>query len=374
MAYSDGTIRIAFVVWTLEGMGGSERVVYDIVRKLDKKIFSPYIISFREGPDRKVYEDIGVRVKVFFKKKRFDLKFIIRFKKILLSERIDIINPHHFSPFFYSFLATYRARTKLVYTEHSKWQLEELHGLERILNRIMLLKSDAVIAISKQIEEYYLNSLGLKRDKIYLIQNGIDLERYKKVNCNHLYQEFGIKPHEKVIGIVANIRPEKNHKILISAFSLVAKEVRDVRLVLVGIDLMEGEVQRFASKSDVADRIIYAGPRNDVPELLNLFDVFCLPSFHEGLPLTVLEAMAAGTPVIGSDVLGINEVISHNENGLLFAKNDEKSLAENIQKLLGDTRLRDRLSKSGRSFVEKNHCLDEKVKEYDRLFRMLCHN
>ncbi len=352
-------------------MSGSEKVVYDIVRKLDQRRYYIVIVGFANGPVRKMYEDIGAMVYVISKKKRVDFQFIYDLRRILLNENIDIVNPHHFTPLKYSFFATRWAKVKLVYTEHSRWQLEQLSPLKSVLNRFFLLNSDAVVAISKQIEDYYRNVLKLKRDKIHFITNGIDSGLYEKGNGNDVRQELGLDHGEKILGMVANLRPEKNHKMLISAFSKVAKGLKNVRLILVGLDCMGGEIQRFAAKSGVAEKILFLGQRGDVPKLLKIFDLFCLPSLYEGMPLTVLEAMASGIPVIGSDVLGINEVIKNNVNGLLFPINDEERLAELIKTLLVDDDLRNRLGESGKSFVEQNYCLDEKVKRYDQLFQML---
>ena len=363
--------RIAFVVWTLRGMGGSERVVYDIARKLNKELYTAIIVSFEDGPVRKVYENIGVKVHVIEKKKRIDIKFVRDLRRILLREDINIVNPHHFVQLKYSFLATRFSRIKLVYTEHSRWQLEQLSPLNSILNKLFLLRSDAVIAISKQIEDYYRNRIKLREEKIHFIANGIDLTVYQNGDGDHLRRQLGIDQQERVVGMVGNIRPEKNHKLLISAFSRVAKKLKNVRLLLVGLDCMDGQVQRFASNNGASEKILFLGKRDDVPELLKVFDLFCLPSMYEGMPLTVLEAMASGVPVIGSDTLGINEVIRDNVNGLLFPVNDEKRLTDLMMGLLANDGLRARLSEAGKSSVEQCYSLCDKIKQYDQLFQML---
>ena len=180
------------------------------------------------------------------------------------------------------------------------------------------MKADAVVAISGQMEDYYRSRTGLNNRKVHLITNGVDLERYENVPVNGLRSNLGIKEEERVVGMVANIRPEKNHKLVISAFSDVAKKLKNVRLLLVGLDCMNGEIQRFASDSGAGEKILFLGKRDDVPELLKIIDLFCLPSIYEGMPLTVLEAMASGVPVIGSDTLGINEIVKDGVNGMLF--------------------------------------------------------
>jgi glycosyltransferase involved in cell wall biosynthesis len=238
----------------------------------------------------------------------------------------------------------------------------------RLMNKFFLSRSDAVVAISRQIEDYYRRNLSLRKDKIYFINNGIDLEPYRGRNGDRLREELGIKRKEIVLGSVGNLRREKNHKLLISAFTKVAKEIGNIHLVLAGRDLMEGEIQRFAEETGLKEKIHLLGERDDVPELLGIFDIFCLPSLYEGMPLTLLEAMASGVPVIGADVLGINEVIKNNVNGLLFPNNDEKKLADLIKILLKDSDLRKRISQEGRSCVERYYSLDDKIKEYNQLF------
>jgi glycosyltransferase involved in cell wall biosynthesis len=304
---------------------------------------------------------------VITKEKKFDLGFMLLFRRLLLGEKIQIVNPHHFIPFFYTFLVTRFTGVKVVYTEHSRWQLEQLSPLKKVMNRWMLRRIDAIVAISKQIGDFYINQLGLDKRKVHFISNGIDLERFKDVNGYQLRKDLNINEDEIVLGMVANIRPEKNHKCLISAFHIVSEEVENVRLLLVGVDFMNGEIHRFVSDR-MKEKVLFLGLRKDVPEILKTLDIFCLPSIYEGLPLTLLEAMASGVPVIGADVLGINEVIKNNSNGLLFSKNDDKRLADLIKMLLKDSDLRKRISQEGRSFVERYYSLDDKIKEYDQLF------
>jgi glycosyltransferase involved in cell wall biosynthesis len=365
-------INIAFIIWTLEGMGGSERVVYDLARKLDRSCYEVTVVGFRDGPVRKLYEEMGVKVVVAAKERRLDLSLVRSLKKVFSEGRIDVVNPHHFQPFLYSSSAATGERVKVVYTEHSRWQLEQLSPLEKIVNRVLLARTEAVVAISRQIEEYYLRTLLLRKKKVHLIGNGIDIGRFGKRNSRRLRQNLHIAEHEKVVGMVANLRPEKNHAVLITAFSEVAGSLKDAKLLLVGLDCMGGEVQRLAAQSNASDKILFLGQRDDIPELLGAFDIFCLPSIYEGLPLTILEAMAAGVPVIGADVLGINEVVVPEVNGLLFPGNDAKKLSQLILRALTDRSLRDRLSSAGRQYVDEHYNLDRQIEKYETLFRTVC--
>lgn len=364
-------IRIAFVLWTLEGMGGSEHVVYDIVRKLDKDRFDVLVIGFKEGPIRRTYEKLGVKVEVISKKWKYDFGFIKRLRYVLKNEGIHLVNAHHLSPLLNSYLATRMTGIKLIYTEHSVWQYLEMGGLKKILSNFLLWNTNAIVAISNQLLQYYSDNPFVSEKKICLIINGIDLLKFLSIDRSLLKEKLGFKPDDKLIGMVANIRPEKNHKILISAFSKLSRILKNSHLLLIGLDCMDGEVQQYASSMKGAERIHFLGPREDVPDILNILDIFCLPSVHEGLPLTILEAMACGVPVVGADVMGINEVVTDNVNGLLFPSGDETVLAEKVKMIVRDDSLSIRLRRAGIAYVKDNYCLDDKIKEYVSLFQNL---
>lgn len=364
-------VKIAFVLWTLEGMGGSETVVFDIARKLNKNLFDVLIISFKEGPVRKIYENIGVKVAVIEKKSKVDVQFVYYLRRLLQENNIQLVNAHHFYPLLYTFLAKTMTDIMIVYTEHSVWQYQEMNRVRKILLKFILRNTSVVIAISKQLFYFYKISGIVSVDKIKLIINGIDLSRFQ-INYNSIKSKLNIPPNDKMIGMIANIRPEKNHKLLISAFSrLVNIDHFNLRLILVGLDRMNGDVQRYANDTRCSDRIHFLGSRTDVADILNSLDVFCLPSSYEGLPLTILEAMACGVPVIGANVMGINEVITHNVNGLLFDSGDGQMLYESLKKIIEDDCLRLRLKEAGVEFVKENYNLDDKIKEYEELFQYM---
>jgi len=366
-------IRVAFVVWTFEGMGGSEHVVCDIIRKIDRDRFEVVIIGFKDGPVRDVYEKLKAKVFVVTKsKKKIDFEFILSLREALLNNSIQLVNAHHFGPLLYSFCATRMTRIQIIHTEHSVWQYLEMNQLQKVLSNYILWRSSAVIAISNQLFQYYKKSKFVPENKTHLIVNGIDLSRFRKRTDCTVRKKMGFDESDILIGMVANIRPEKNHKFLISAFAKLHKKINNSYLILVGLDCMNGEVHQYASASGCGHSIHFWGSREDVADILNVFDVFCLPSVHEGLPLTILEAMACGVPVVGADVLGINEVISDNETGLLYDVNNEAMLVEKLMSILRDSSLRMRLSQAALEYVREQFDLNKKIEAYEKLFALLC--
>ncbi|MCB2141171.1 glycosyltransferase, partial [bacterium] len=164
-------IRIAFVLWTLETMGGSEHVVFDIVRKLDQNQFEIIVIGLSDGPVRKRYENIGVKVETVSKKSKFDFNFVQKFRRILVSNKIEIVNPHHYYPLLYTSLSSVFTGIKIVYTEHSVWQYLELGLVKKMISNLLLAKADAVVAISRQLLEYYRCNPFVSGRKTHLIIN-----------------------------------------------------------------------------------------------------------------------------------------------------------------------------------------------------------
>lgn len=364
-------IRIAFITWSLEGIGGSEAIVYDVARKILDIGYFVYIFSFKDGPVRKLYESIGINVIIINKTKRIDIKLISDLVVTIKSLKIQIVYAHHITPFLYSFFSAKIARTKIIFTEHSVWQFSELKKTARLLTTIMMKNSDCIISISKQLQHFYLVDMKLKAEKIQLITNGIDFDKFKVFESGNLRKELGFETKDILIGIVANIRPEKNHKLLITAIEKLSKTYKNIKLLIIGLDCMNQEIHRFVEKCQAKQSIYFFGKRDDIPNLLNILDIFCLPSKNEGLPLTVVEAMACGVPIVGSDVMGINEVIVDGYNGLLFDVNNQDSLIEKIEIIINGEVIRKNLVNNAIKFAKLHFNIEDKIIDFDRVFRKI---
>jgi glycosyltransferase involved in cell wall biosynthesis len=155
--------------------------------------------------------------------------------------------------------------------------------------------------------------------------------------------ELGFAADDLVVGTVGNLTLKKDHRTLLAAFAqLVGAEGR-ARLVLVGAGPLEDALRTYAAQLGVSDQMVFAGSRGDVPDLLSAFDVFALSSRYEGLPIALIEAMAAGLPVVATDVGGVAEVVDDGRNGYLVEEGDPSALATRLAKLLADPLLRQRL-------------------------------
>ena len=215
--------------------------------------------------------------------------------------------------------------------------------------------------------------------KIITIPNGIDLTDYQYCNAHahsiaaKYKQQLGISPHTRVLGTVANLREQKGHKTIVDALPLIQQKIPHVKCVFVGDDLLGGEIHRYIKERRLEDSIILTGLRQDIPQLLTLFDVFVLPSLWEGIPRALLEAMAMRKPIVTTEVGGIPEVVEADRTGVFVPPKDPKSLARSITFLLSAPDVAAKMGQSAYERIEQYFSLDAVVKAtedvYDRLIR-----
>jgi glycosyltransferase involved in cell wall biosynthesis len=373
-------INILFVLPHL-GAGGSERVVLDLARNLDPSSFNVYVACFSEG---------GLLTDAFRKacagtfhipkKEGFDPVAMWRLSRIIKHNNISIINAHHYMPFFYSFLgAKIFNRKLLVFTEHSVPEVQAvMKCFHKKICRMLFKQTDAVIGVSREITRVFVENYDYCSKIFKTIINGLDLERFcTPVDRLRERERYGLSPRDFVVGVVANFRKVKNHACLLRAFDRLKGKHPHLRLLFVGRgnpqdpENTEDEIAQLIQKYELQDLVVLAGYQEDIPQFLQLFDVYCLPSLSEGLPLGVLEAMAAKIPVVGSDVRGIQEIIRDGDTGFLFRSDDDKALADVLEKLILSPELCRELSERGCCYVHEAHALDSWISEYELFFSKL---
>lgn len=364
--------RIKNLLFVLPGLdtGGSEHVVFDIARGLPKNKYRPVVFSILKGPLENSLKSAGIETFVSKKSKgKGHIRLLLDISKIIRTHKIDVVLPHHFVSLFYSFWgAKIHRGTKLFFTEHAAMEIAALSLRFRVLSILFLSMSTGCIAISRQIAKAYETTFKVRPSKIFQIPNGIDLERFNKViDVRKKRNALGILPGSAVVGTVANITEVKNHRNLILSFRKVADALSNVVLVIAGSGPLENEMKALSRDLGIAEKVLFLGRRSDVAEIYKVLDVYSLSSFSEGFPLSILEAMASGVPVVATDVSGINEIIQDGKNGVLVPSNDPKQLAGALIELLQDKQLRQRLSHRGFETVQSRYSYDKWMEAYDKL-------
>jgi len=231
------------------------------------------------------------------------------------------------------------------------------HGFfrPRLWRRIFPCWGRRVIAISDQVAVHLRRDFGVAPERIRVIRNGIDLHRFSPANPQRHaeYQERLGCGHRKVVGILARLSDVKGHHILIEALNLVKTDVPQVKLLIVGEGRQEAVLKRQVADSGLTEWVDFYPVVNQASDFLAAFDCFVMPSLQEGLGLSVMEAQAAGLPVIASRVGGIPSLIRDGETGILVPPGDVRHLARAIRRVLTDADLARRLGEQARHEAEQ---------------------
>ncbi len=365
--------RVLFVLIGL-GSGGSEKVVLDLVSDLDKDKFEVYVCAFEGGEFEEEFSKSCVGVFLINKRSGYDIFAMYQIFKIIKKYKIDVINAHHFSPLFFSFLGSkILSNKKLYYTEHSTPIIRTIHNSKyKIIFKLMKNRIDHIISVSNEINDLFVEKFNIKNGLVIL--NSVDIHKFNKQEHTLKREHFGFNDEHFIVGNVANFRSVKNHVCLIKAFSSIAGKYPQLRLLLVGsgysgwTDDTEQEMFELVKSLGLENIVVFAGYQSDIPAILGMMDLFCLPSLSEGLPVSLLEAMAANLPVIGSNVSGIKEVIKNNSNGLLFSVESPEELASLIKRAIDSPELRLTLAESAFNYVRENHDYDQWILKHESLF------
>jgi len=248
----------------------------------------------------------------------------------------------------------------------------------RVAGGYLLRRIGASVGVAPDVSSAIQSIFKTKASQTVTIENGVDIDLFaREKDVRGLRSSLGLADGDIVIGIVANLKKVKNHLFLLQAFAKLAKEYEKVKLLVIGqgfageSDNTERDLRLFVDNHRLAERVSFLGYRTDIPELLQAMDVFCLTSLREGLPIGLIEAMAAGLPVVGTNVEGIRDVITPNVDGMLVELGEVTALADALVGLLRDPQLRQRLGKAGRDKAVERYSLQRCVREYERLFLSL---
>jgi len=368
-------INILFVIMQME-MGGAERLVYNIISKLDRKIFNPSIAWFFGDKILDEFKRLEIPLYHVPKIKRFDFGTMRKLSDIIGQNDIHIINAHNFLSLIYSFYGCKIANNKkLIYTEHSAWEIDNISWMWKRTAQYLLRYSDGLVGVSATVSRRLQEILKTKLTKTFSIQNGVDCNLFSNSTDREGFRKrLGIESSDQVIGVVANFKRLKNHIFLLKTVCELLEKHQNLKLIMIG-KRFEGdearvtqELEELVKEKGLHRDVLFLGCRSDVPDLLSIMDIFCLTSFKEGLPISLIEAMAAGLPVVGTDVEGIRDVIIPNRNGFLVQLEDIDGLKKVLSMLLQDESMRKRMGQESREMARSRYSLDRTVDEYQNLF------
>lgn len=357
-------------------LAGMEYGVVKLTNRLDPSLFSTSICCLRyQTSETRALLSPGIEVTELHRKPGLDRRVILRLASLLRSRHIQIVHSHNWSTFLYSVIGATLARTPvLIHGEHGR-EAQVTRRRQLLLSRLLSKRVDHVTTVSAELARELVQAWGIVPYKVTAVPNGVDLERFGPLQDDGgLRVELGLTAENRIILNVGRLRPVKDPKTLMRAFARTYLEFPEARMLLVGSDHGSGmrtELEKLATDLGVKSAVRFLGVRHDIPRLLSLSDVYVNSSVFEGMSNTILEAMAAGKPVVASAVGGNAEIVQDGVTGLLFPVGDERGLAEEMLKLLRDRCLRLRMGQAARGDVERKHQISVMVNTYSGLYQEL---
>lgn len=365
-------VRIAFVITELDE-GGAERALVQIVTRLDRDCWEPRVFSLAgRGPLTARLEDAEIPVFDCGAKSASIPLDIWRacssLKRELASWQPQIVQTFLFHANLLGRFAAWRASVPHVL---SGIRVADRRGRLRLrLDRWTERFVEKHICVSQAVADFSIDESGLDPRKVVVICNGVDLATFRDAEPADL-SEFGIPTGAKVVLSVGRLDPQKDPLTLLAAFEQVAQRTENADLLLVGQGPMESEIRKWIAGSKFGARIHLAGWQNNVPGVLKAADVFALASRFEGMPNAVLEAGAAGVPVVATAAEGVGEILENGQSGWLVGIGDVSHLGAAIGEALTDRELAATKALRLQSVVAETFTWGYVVSEYDRLYRSL---
>ncbi|HFB52222.1 MAG TPA: glycosyltransferase [Anaerolineae bacterium] len=372
--------RIIFLIDGL-GMGGAERLLVIYLQHLNRTRFEPRVCVLQvkqNNPMAAEIEKLGVPIDFVPVKRLADptapprlLGYLRRMRPAVLHTQLEFADT-------LGGTAAKLLGIPTVSTLHTADAPEKGEkSYRRLKLRWWILRHfpARVIAVSEETRQHHLRVGKLPPQKVITLHNGIDLSRFQPVSPAEiaaLRESLGIPAAAPVLVTVAVLRQPKGIQFLLEALPDILQRVPETRYLIVGDGEYREKLENIAAEKNVTDRVIFAGTRRDIPQLLAATDIFVLPTLTEALPTVLAEAMAAEKPIIASHVGGVPEMVDDGQNGLLIPPADPPALTEACLKLLENPQRARAMGKTGQQIVGERFDIQRQVRRLESLYLDIC--
>ena len=352
------------------GVGGTETHILELASRIDRTRFDVTVCSLKTGGD--LVEELrtrGIRVVSLEGMGKLDARVLFRLWKLLRKERPDIIQA-------FLFWANIPARLlgrifgefPVISTYHDEVVSEG--WLVRTIDRLTLKWSHTIVCCSEAVRRSVSSRIGSSTARYAIIPFGVDMHQF---STNHVAtrRELGLKEGGPVIGTVCRlVEPKKGLSVLLAAMANL-KQLGDTpgcQLLIVGDGPARAMLQELSERLEIAPWVVFSGIRRDIPRVLPVMQAFVLPSLYEGFGISILEAMAAGRPVIATSVGGIPEFVTHDVTGLLVEPGHVTALAGAIKKVLGSPGQAGQMGIKGQERVREKYGIATVVRQHEQVY------
>ena len=358
--------------------GGVEQHICGLLRNLSPTLFRAHLVCdpslygrFREA----IPGDMAVTPLALSSPKH--VASALRFARLLRRERPRIVHSHMFWSSLFASPIAWACRVPAV--------IETLHGTEAwrkgwkasyVLDRATARFVSRYVAVCESDARFLKTKKRIPKEKISVIHNGVDARRFdlREEARQAIRHSLGFSEADLVLVVVARFHAGKGHPVLFEAMRQLLPCYPNLKLICLGEGEREAELRALCEQLDLSDCIRFEGHQRNVPEWLAAADINVLPTFYEGFPLTVLEAMASGLPTVASKVGGIPEAINHGIEGLLVPPANPQDLADAIALLAGNAARRVEMGRAARKRFHQNFVLEQQVRSTEEMYMDLCGN
>jgi sugar transferase (PEP-CTERM/EpsH1 system associated) len=358
-------VHVMHVMYALQP-GGMEFGVLKLVNGHDRTRVRSSILSTRPASELKELLAADVPLYELSRRPGADLRTVWQMYRVFRNTKPDVVHTHAWGTLIEGIAAARLAGVPIVvHGEHGTLQLR---GYQRFVQRRAWSAVDRVLAVSTKLAERMAAETGFPLPRIETIRNGVDLTRFGHASRSAARAALNLSPDNMVIGTMGRLVPVKNQVSLIEA----ARQLRTLGLeptvVIAGEGYLRNRLEEHAAAAGVGDAVRFLGQRTDPEMVLAAMDVYALTSVSEGLPNTVLEAMATGLPVVSTRVGGVEELVEHGVTGFVVPPNDPDALAKTLALLLRDESLRRTAGAAGRLRAESEFAISGMIRRYESLY------
>jgi glycosyltransferase involved in cell wall biosynthesis len=350
-------------------IGGLQQVVVNICKTIDREKYDVSVLCLRNlGEYVPEIEKLGIKVFLLPLKNSTDYLSFLKVAKILRQQKIDVIHTHNSQPMIDGTIGALLAGVKsIVHTEHGTIFPDKKRYMvaEWFVSHFIY----KIVGVSEPTAKNLEHFLKINPKKILTIMNGIDGQKFDiKIDAAKKRQELGLNKNDIILGTIGRLVMEKGYTYLLKAMHLIMHHCPQIKLLIVGDGYLSNSLKNEAATLNLNNNVIFTGNRLDVPELLKIFDIFILSSISEGLPIVLLEALAAKCPIIATDVGGIPKVITNGINGSLIPAKNPALLGEEILKLVKNRNIRERYVENGVSIFNEKFDVKKMTQKYEKLY------
>jgi len=356
-------VPIAFVLNSFNA-GGTEHQMTELICRLDRRLFEVHVACLSgRGPLRARLDTASISPTEFrlrSLKSVHALRQMRRLARWCRDRHVRLVHTCDFYANVFGLPAATIARVPVRVGSRRDVTIPERSPGQMLFQRVSYQLAHRVIANSSAAADRLIEE-GVHPRKIVTIANGLDVDRFE-------IRKPGSTRGPRIVTTVANLRPGKGHDVLLKAAARLVRRVPDIRFRIIGDGPRRRDLERQAAALRISSHVDFLGYRSDVPALLRTSDIFVLPSFMEASPNALIEAMAAGLPIVATHVGGIPEAIEHERSGVLVPPGDDRALAAGIARLLKRPEMAARLADAARQSAAARFSFERMVREFQQLY------